>query len=105
MVGLPLQKERRRGCVGSRTQEGVGDGEPPTEETTARQVLARRPRYIEIKENTVLAKYKGEAEKMGSWFAQIRARSIPYQSMYPKRQRCDAAELFWSLAPECIQSA
>lgn len=69
------------------------------------QVLARRPRYIEIKENTVLAKYKGEAEKMGSWFAQIRARSIPYQSMYPKRQRCDAAELFWSLAPECIQSA
>lgn len=62
-------------------------------------------RYIEIKENAIPPKYKGEAEKVEAWFAQIRARSIPYQSMYPKRRRCDTAELFWNLAPECIRSA
>jgi hypothetical protein len=62
-------------------------------------------RHIEIAENAVPEKYKGEAEKVKAWFDQIRARTIPYQSMYPKRQRCATAELFWSLAPECIRNA
>src|SRR3970040_994418 len=26
------------------------------------------------------------------WFAKIKARTISYQSMYPKRQRCETAE-------------
>jgi len=37
---------------------------------------------------------QGEAEKLSGWFKKIKARSIPYQSMYPKKQRCETAELF-----------
>lgn len=61
-------------------------------------------RYIEL-ENAMPEKYAEEANKVKKWFYQIKGRSIPYQSMYPKRQRCSAAELFWSLAPECIRNA
>ena len=62
-------------------------------------------RYIEISEGVIQEKYAGEADKVCAWFEKIRARTIPYQSMYPKRQRCETAELFWSLAPECIRNA
>ncbi|MDP2897075.1 MAG: DUF3800 domain-containing protein [bacterium] len=62
-------------------------------------------RYIEISENAPPEKYKGEAEKVCAWFKKIKARTISYQSMYPKRQRCQTAELFWSLAPACIRNA
>ncbi len=61
-------------------------------------------RHIEISENAIPAKYKGEAEKVAGWFGKIKARSIPYQSMYPKRQRCETADLFWNLAPDCIRN-
>src|SRR5699024_2167226 len=44
-------------------------------------------RHVEIKENAVPEKYKDEAKKMEKWFSQIKDRTIPYQSMYPKRQR------------------
>jgi len=62
-------------------------------------------RHIEISEDAVPAKYDGEAEKVAGWFEKIKARSIPYQSMYPKQQRCETADLFWNLAPECIRNA
>ena len=62
-------------------------------------------RYIEISEGTIPEKYKGEADKVNAWFGKIKARTIPYQSMYPKRQRCETAELFWNLAPACIRNA
>lgn len=62
-------------------------------------------RHIEISEGALPAKYKGEAEKVAKWFEKIKARSIPYQSIYPKKQRCQTANLFWALAPECIRNA
>ncbi len=62
-------------------------------------------RHIEISENAVPEKYRGETEKVNAWFKKIKARTIPYQSMYPKRQRCDTAELFWNLAPDCVRNA
>lgn len=62
-------------------------------------------RHIEIKENAVPEKYEDEAKKVEKWFSQIKDRTIPYQSMYPKRQRCETAELFWQLAPETIRNA
>lgn len=62
-------------------------------------------RHIEISEGAVPEKYNGEAAKVSNWFKKIRARTIPYQSMYPKRQRCDTAELFCQLAPKCIRTA
>jgi hypothetical protein len=62
-------------------------------------------RYIEISEGVIPEKYEGESGKVSSWFEKIKSRSIPYQSMYPKRNRCDTAELFWNLAPKCIRNA
>jgi hypothetical protein len=62
-------------------------------------------RYIEISEGAIPEKYKGESDKVFAWFEKIKARTIPYQSMYPKRQRCETAEMFWSFAPECIKNA
>jgi hypothetical protein len=61
-------------------------------------------RHIELREKAGTEKYAGEAQKVESWFTKIVERSIPYQSMYPKRQRCSTAELFWELAPESIRS-
>ncbi len=62
-------------------------------------------RYIEIAENAIPEKYVGEWAKVNAWFSRIKARSLPYQCMYPKRSRCDTAELFWSLAPACIRDS
>jgi len=62
-------------------------------------------RYIEIQTGAVPAKYKEEDEKITGWFDAIRSRCIPYQSMYPRRARCETAEIFWKLAPECIRNA
>tara|TARA_A100001391_G_scaffold203394_1_gene195607 strand:- start:4657 stop:5478 length:822 start_codon:yes stop_codon:yes gene_type:complete len=62
-------------------------------------------RYIEIQTGSVPAKYAEEEEKIQEWFDKIKSRSIPYQSMYPKNGRCETAEMFWGLAPECIRNA
>ncbi|MHB1285571.1 MAG: DUF3800 domain-containing protein [Leptospirales bacterium] len=56
-------------------------------------------RYIEISEGTTPEKYKGEADKVCTWFGKIKDRAIPYQNMYPKRQRCKAAELSLETGP------
>lgn len=60
-------------------------------------------RHIEIKENAIPEKYAGEEAKVASWFNKIKARTLPFNCMYPKRQRCETAELFWSLAPASIR--
>ena len=62
-------------------------------------------RYIEISENAIPEKYTGEGQKVTRWFEKIKSRTIPYQNIYPKRQRCSTAELFWEMAPQCIKSA
>lgn len=62
-------------------------------------------RYIEIETGAVPAKYDEEAERIKGWFDAIKSRSIPYQSMYPRSKRCETAEFFWDIAPECIRSA
>lgn len=62
-------------------------------------------RYIEIKEGDVPEKYKGEEDKVIDWFGKIKARTIPYTSMYPKQKRCEVAEFYWDLAPNCIKNA
>lgn len=62
-------------------------------------------RFVEIKEAVVPPKFPEEEARISAWFAKIRGRSLPYQCMYPKRQRCATAELFWDLAPKCVQEA
>lgn len=62
-------------------------------------------RYIEIETGVVPPKYKEEGDKIEKWFKAIKARLIPYQSMYPKTKRCATAELYWKLAPDSIKNA
>jgi len=62
-------------------------------------------RYIEIKTGAVPAKYTTEEEKIDTWFELIQSRFIPMSAIYPKTKRCDVANLFWDLAPECIKNA
>jgi hypothetical protein len=62
-------------------------------------------RHIEIAENAIPEKYERESEKVNRWFAAIRARTLPYQCMYPKKRRCAAADMFWAFAPDCIRNA
>jgi hypothetical protein len=62
-------------------------------------------RYVEIKEGEVPPKFSDEEAKITAWFEKIKARSLSYQCMYPKRQRCASAEMFWNLAPKCVQEA
>lgn len=62
-------------------------------------------RHIEIQERAIPEKYDGEADKVTGWFNSIKARTLPFNCMYPKRQRCETAELFWSLAPPTIRDA
>ncbi len=62
-------------------------------------------RHIEINEGVIGPKYSGEAERVQGWFKKIRTRTIPYESMYPKKLRCVATELFWNLAPASIRNA
>ncbi|RYD80536.1 MAG: DUF3800 domain-containing protein [Verrucomicrobiaceae bacterium] len=62
-------------------------------------------RYIEIREGAVPEKYAGEADKVTAWFNKVKARTLPYNCMYPKKGRCATADVFWSLAPACIRDA
>ncbi len=60
-------------------------------------------RYIEIKEGKIPAKYDGEDIKLDEWFGLIQKSSVPNSVMYPSRGRCETAELFYNLAPNCIK--
>lgn len=60
-------------------------------------------RHVEITTGEVPAKYAGEGARVAAWFEQIRDRAIAPANLYPKRQRCEAAEFFWKLAPPCIR--
>ncbi|WP_423128048.1 DUF3800 domain-containing protein [Gaoshiqia sp. Z1-71] len=60
-------------------------------------------RYVEIKENRIAAKYDGEDIRLDEWFDLIKKSSVPSSIMYPSRGRCDTAELYYQLAPDCIK--
>ena len=42
-------------------------------------------------------------EIVSSWVDSILERCVSMPSMYPKQQRCDAAEYFYQLAPETVK--
>lgn len=60
-------------------------------------------RYVEIRTGTIPAQYVDEEERLEEWFDLIKSRLIAMPNMYPKTQRCDLAEMYWNLAPECIR--
>ena len=60
-------------------------------------------RYCEIKENLIPPRYADEAQKIEDWATAIGDISIGRTMMYPSRGRCDTADLYWALAPDCIR--
>jgi hypothetical protein len=59
-------------------------------------------RHIEIQEGVIRPRYDGEARLVAGWAEIALSRSIPKPRMYPKRGRCECADLFWRYAPGCI---
>lgn len=59
-------------------------------------------RYVEIKSGLMPEKYPSEENMMDGWFKTIKSRSISMSSTYPKVNRCEVAELFRNIAPDCI---
>jgi len=57
----------------------------------------------EIQDGLLDEKYAGEGEKMEEWANRIASIAQPRASRYPSKGRCDAAQLYWDLAPEPIK--
>ena len=60
-------------------------------------------RYIEIKTGAVPSDYKEEEQKIDAWIDSLCKRHVAKSATYPKRGRSEAAQIFWSLAPDCIK--
>jgi hypothetical protein len=56
-------------------------------------------RHLEIKEGHSPERYPGEAARLDTWVQLIAGRSITASSMYPTRDRCACADLFYAHAP------
>ena len=57
-------------------------------------------RQIEIKEGKIPGRYAGEEDKVNEWFGMITDCALPKASFYPKKSRCECADLFYSFTPE-----
>jgi hypothetical protein len=53
----------------------------------------------EIKDGLLEEKYKDEGGKMEDWSQRIAKIAFPRSSRYPLKGRCNAAQLFWDIAP------
>jgi hypothetical protein len=59
--------------------------------------------YAEIAAGLTKERYKGEGARFEKWASQIVARAIPPATRYLAKGRCEAAQLFWDLAPESLR--
>jgi hypothetical protein len=59
-------------------------------------------RYAEL-ENGDHERYNGERQKVAKWVNKAFARTITKSATYPKRERCDCANLFFEFAPSCLR--
>ena len=57
----------------------------------------------EIQDGLLKEKYRGEGKRMQAWSKRIADVALPSASRYPTRGRCEAASLFWDLAPSTIR--
>lgn len=57
----------------------------------------------EIQEGVLGEKYQDEGKKMRTWSERIAKIALPRSSRYPVKGRCEAAQLFWDLAPSHIR--
>jgi hypothetical protein len=59
-------------------------------------------RHLEIASGKVPARYDDEAEVVADWANRALDCSISKASIYPKRDRCNAADFFYQLAPDLL---
>jgi hypothetical protein len=59
-------------------------------------------KHIELQLGLAKPAYKDEIVRVEAWAKQILAQSIPKSCVYLSKGRCEAAELFYKYAPECI---
>lgn len=60
-------------------------------------------RHLEIQEGKIPPKYADEEEKVSEWFNMILGCALPKSSFYPKKNRCDCAEMFYRFSPTYFQ--
>ncbi len=59
--------------------------------------------YAEIREGLSRERYPNEARRMEKWVRSILNNTLPRSSRYPSKNRFEAAQLFWDLAPESLR--
>ena len=59
--------------------------------------------WAEIKDGHLSERYVGEGARLKQWSERIAAMSLPRSTRYLSKGRCDAAQLFWDLAPACVR--
>jgi hypothetical protein len=57
----------------------------------------------EIQDGLLEEKYKNEGNRMQDWSRRIAEIALPRSTRYPSKGRCNAAQLFWDLAPLSIR--
>lgn len=61
-------------------------------------------RYIELESNLIEEKYQNEKEQIEKWIDLAKGCFIPISNIYPKKNRCNCANLFYNYAPDIIKS-
>jgi hypothetical protein len=56
-----------------------------------------------IQDGLLKEKYRSEGKRMQNWSKRIAGVALPSASRYPAKGRCQAASLFWDLAPSTIR--
>jgi len=59
-------------------------------------------RYVEL-EGGDTERYEGERNQIGNWARQALDRAIPKSAIYPKRNRCACADIFFTYAPVSLR--
>jgi len=60
--------------------------------------------FAEVASGLRAETFAGETDKLAKWAVRIAELSLPTSTRYPSKGRCSTAQLFWTLAPECIRT-
>lgn len=60
-------------------------------------------RHMELCQGADAERYAGETEIIANWYSLIDSCSLNKSFTYPKKGRCECAELFYQFAPICVK--
>lgn len=60
--------------------------------------------WAEIAAGLLKERYAGEGCKMEEWVKMIGSTALSCSTRYPVKNRCEASQLFWDLAPDVVKS-